>query len=75
MKPAMRNKWLRKAPKTCPACRGQGSVCCHTWALALVNADQDLEFSGMGLPHWPLTNETEMNFCPFCGKKFVEMKG
>ena len=60
--------------KDCPACGGQGVSCCITWAMARVNAGDDLEFS-VGLPNWPLMHFIEMNFCPFCGKRFSPDRG
>jgi hypothetical protein len=58
-----------RAAMDCPACVGIGRTCCNTWAMVLVNAESDIVFS-VGLPHWPLMDSLEMNFCPFCGKKF-----
>jgi hypothetical protein len=62
----------QKSLTPCPACEGQGRVCCLTWAACRIDglAAQDLKFSGVGFPFWPLREEWEMNFCPFCGRRF-----
>ena len=59
-----------KLLKICPACDGRGQVCCETWAMVRVNADDDLEFNDLGMPLWPLASGLEMAYCPFCGKRF-----
>jgi len=55
----------------CPGCAGKGTVCCVTWAVVRANAGHDLEYSGVGLPLWPLGSYLEMVRCPFCGKGFI----
>ena len=54
----------------CPACGGDGRVCCATWGAVRARAGEDLAFSGVGLPLWPLAPELEMAYCPFCGVSF-----
>jgi hypothetical protein len=60
----------RTKTKLCPSCNGAGVVCCETWGVVRANAGHDLEFSGMGLPMWPLGGYLEMPRCPFCGREF-----
>ena len=57
--------------QACPACDGRGEVCCVTWAEVRATAGDDLKFSGVGLPLWPLSLNTECTWCPFCGTKFT----
>lgn len=66
-----RQKSLKKRPcHVCPACDGKGSVCCVTWAEVRADAGQDLKFSDVGLPLWPLGRGLELPRCPWCGEKF-----
>jgi hypothetical protein len=60
--------------ETCPGCGGKGSVCCRTWAMVRASADEDLQFSGVGLPLWPLLSNLEMAYCPFCGNPFGALR-
>src|ERR1700733_1634656 len=46
----------------CPACNGDGVVCCETWAEVKAGSC-DLEFSGVGVPLWPLGQYLEMSYC------------
>lgn len=66
-----RPKSRRKGARcVCPACNGEGWVCCATWAEVRVAAGEDLKFSCVGLPLWPLGRGVELNRCPFCGGRF-----
>jgi len=66
---------IKKARRTCPSCNGSGKVCCMTWAEVRAAAGDDLKFSGVGLPLWPLSSNVELSWCPFCGTKFTSQGG
>lgn len=58
----------------CPACAGEGRVCCVTWAEVRAQAGEDLVYSEVGVPLWPLSANLEMPRCPFCGRAFKSVR-